>query len=244
MGDATRLVFRQNHSHSRRSFRQRAVQSRFIVARVSRSNAGFTDEPSTTVVNEQMGKIEMRKYIVMILGAGLMAFGIWPPLGALARPPQGSQARCFDNYAACYQNSGKCIFPGQCRAKCEQKYSACSAVATSGGWSSRGGSTTALPVTGKGTTTVTISSGGTLVSTPGLPATAKGTTAATISTGAAALVSTPNGKSPPVSTSGVSSTVFSRSVAPSSGHSTNSHSGGGGSLNGAGSGGPTKRKQL
>ncbi len=94
---------------------------------------------ATTIVNEQTGKIKMRKYVVMFLVAGLMAFGVWLPSAAFARPPQGSQARCFDNYAACYQNSGKCIFPGQCRAKCEQKYSACSAVATSGGWSSRGG---------------------------------------------------------------------------------------------------------
>ncbi len=179
----------------------------------------------------------MRKSVVMLLVAGLMAFGIWLSSAAVARPPQGSQARCFDNYGTCYTNADKCVSPGPrvCRDRCEVKYKACIAAATLGGWSSSRG----------GGTAVTISSGTALVTAPGSPAAGKGTTAVSISSGTA-LVSPPNavGKSGPVTTLGGASTVSSQSAAPSSGASTRSHSGGGGSLNGVGNGGPTKRKQL
>ena len=191
-------------------------------------------------------EIKMRKSVVVPLVAAVMAFGSWLPSAAVARPPEGSQARCFANYESCYHNSGKCIFPSQCRDVCEAKYKACNATATPGGWNSlRGGpggsavtisSGTALvtkpgsPAAGQGTTAVTISSGGALVTAPGSPAVGKGTTAVTVSSGAA-LVSAPNGngKSAP--------------AAASSGASTRSHSGGGGSLNGVGNGGATKIKQ-
>jgi hypothetical protein len=178
----------------------------------------------------------MRKSVVMLLVAGLMAFGICLPSAAFARPPQGSQARCFYNYENCYHESNKCIFPAQCRDVCEAKYKACNTTATPGGWGSLR--------TGNGTTAVTISSGTTLVTKPGSPAAGNGTTAVTISSGTA-LVTTPNGngKSGPVTTLGGASTVSSQPAAPSSGASTRSHSGGGGSLNGVGNGGPTKRKQ-
>jgi hypothetical protein len=172
----------------------------------------------------------------MLLVAGLMAFGSWLSSAAIARPPQGSQARCFDNYGTCYTNADKCVSPGPrvCRDRCEVKYKACLAAATLGGWSSPrvGGSP------------VTISSGTPLVPTPGLPAAGKGTTAVSISSGTA-LVSQPNagGNSGSVTTSGGASTVSSQPAAPSSGAPTRSHSGGGGSLNGVGNGGPTKRMQ-
>jgi hypothetical protein len=168
--------------------------------------------------------------------AGLMAFGIWLPSAAFARPPQGSQARCFANYESCYHDSGKCIFPSQCRDVCEAKYKACNATATPGGWDSLRG--------GPGGSAVTISSGTALVTKPGSPAAGNGTTAVTISSGTA-LVTTPNGngKSGPVTTLGGPSAVSSQPAAAPSGASTRSHSGGGGSLNGVGNGGATKIKQ-
>jgi hypothetical protein len=181
-------------------------------------------------------EIKMRKSVLMPLVAAVMAFGSWLPSAAVARPPQGSQARCFDNYGTCYTNADKCVSPGPrvCRDRCEVKYKACLAAATSGGWSSPRG----------GGSAVTISSGTPLVTKPGSPAAGNGTTAVTISSGTA-LVTTPNGngKSGPVTTLGGASTVSSQPAAPSSGASTRSQSGGGGSLNGVGNGGPTKRKQ-
>ena len=176
----------------------------------------------------------MRKSVVMLLVAGLMAFGIWLPSAAIARPPVGSQARCFYNYENCYHDSNKCIFPAQCRDVCEAKYKACNATATPGGFGS-------LRTSGSA---VTISSGGALVTKPGSPAAGQGTTAVTISSGGA-LVTTPNGngKSAPVSTLGGASIVSSPPAASSAGASTKSNSGGGGSLNGVGNGGPTKHKQ-
>lgn len=172
----------------------------------------------------------------MLLVTGLMAFGVWLPSAAIARPPQGSQARCFDNYGTCYTNADKCVSPGPrvCRDRCEVKYKACLAAATSGGWSSPRG----------GGSAVTISSGGALVTKPGSPAAGQGTTAVTISSGGA-LVTTPNdnSKSAPVSTLGGASIVSSPPAASYAGASTKSNSGGGGSLNGIGNGGPTKHKQ-